>query len=90
MHVFPSTIANNSARKKVSKDEDQFLEFLISQPHDFFGFSVYELVNIDRQTAIRNIMARIGPQHKETVEQYFIIIDRLRGCGRLPSDLVAK
>lgn len=47
-------------------------------------------MKIDRRTAIRNIMARIGPQHKETVEQYFIIIDRLRGCGRLPSDLVAK
>lgn len=90
MHVFPSTIANKSGRKKVSKDEDQFLEFLICQPHDFFGFSVYELVNIDRQTAIRKIMARVGPQYMETVEQYFIIIDRLRGCGRLPSDLAKK
>ncbi|MGW8158705.1 MAG: hypothetical protein ACWGKN_09360 [Desulfoprunum sp.] len=59
------------------KDE---LEELIDAAHDLYGdYSIYEVMDLDRLTAIDRMVEMYGPVDIGKVERYLAVLDRIRG-----------
>lgn len=63
----------------MEKDDDPILESLISQAHDLFDISIFEVMDIDdRASAIMALADHFGPPPIVLIERYFAILNKIR------------
>jgi hypothetical protein len=58
---------------------DDQIENLVKQAHQIFGkISIYEVIDLDRESAAKILTEHYGPTDEQQMEKYFSILDQLR------------
>ena len=59
--------------------DDDRVEALVIEAHQIFGMtSIYEVMDLDRDTAIKTLAEFYGPADQDKIDKYLSILDELR------------